>query len=1383
MATFGKIEPFSGKAEDLDCYLERLELYLFANDLGNLDLRDDNSNQAAVIARENKRRAVFLSVIGGPIYSVLRNLVSPAKPTDKSYDDLVKALKDHYNPAASVAVSRFKFHSRNKLAGESVGNYVSELRKLAEDCNFGETLSDMLRDRLLCGINEDNIQKKLLITKNLTFDTAYQIAVAHELAVKNASVLQGASGSANINTVTTGFRGKGRGRGTGRGHGQNHKEWQPTTTTSSQDQSKSQSKYCYRCGNPQHNADKCVHSKTKCNYCKKIGHLAKVCFKLKNKKTQSTVNNVQDPEQSDSQFDDVLYTVPNKDKNSDPIYVDTTIDGKPVKFQLDTGASVSVMNHGEFINLLGSKPLLATSRNLGSYSGHKIEVVGECEVQVSVGDREQNLPLVVVQGNGPPLMGRSWLHSIKLPWRSIFSDRSIPSDTVNYMSQMPEEILTEFKDLFKDELGCMSGFKARLEVSESEPPVFCKARPIPFSMKTRVEKELHKLESAGVIEKIQFSDWATPIVPVVKPSGSIRVCGDYKITINKVVKLDRYPLPLVDEILTKLSGGKYFTKLDLSQAYHQIQLDEESRKFTVINTPFGLYQYLRLPYGASPCVGLFQRAMENLLKGLPGVSVFLDDILIVGKSQDDHLANLKKVLLVLQEHGLRLQKQKCQFALTEVEYLGFRISSKGIHPTVPKVQAIHSAKAPTCVSELRSFVGLVNYYSRFLPNLAHHMSPLYGLLKKDVSWKWTEQEQGAFDKIKGLISHEATLCHYDQNSELVLSCDASSVGIGAVLEISENGVLKPLAFASRSLTKPERHYAQIEREALGIVFGLQKFRQYLLGRHFILRTDHRPLTKLLGENEGIPQLASSRIKRWALILSAYSYKIQYISSRENGSADFLSRLPMEGVMDKEAFTSELVLSVDSEILTNVPLTAKVIAAETVKNSVLSRVMRITKDGWPESCEKEEYKPYFNRRNQLSVEQNCLLWGERVVIPDTLRSNLLLDLHETHIGVARMKSIARQHFWWPKLDYEIENIAKTCVECQQHAKLPTKVLTAAWNWPSGPWRRLHMDYAGPFMGHMFLVVIDSYSKWLEVFPLKSATTDSTVRCLRSLFSVHGLPEHLVTDNGTQFTSFDFQKFLNANGIKHTTTSPGHPATNGMAERYVGFLKNHLKKMSDSLTLEEKICRLLLNYRTTAHPATGETPSALLMKRELRTRFSLLKPSLNINKESQIYEKNVLCQASYKVGDLVFALNLRSGPRWLPGVIVDCLERNYHVQVGSMVWKRHENQLRPRSPLYNPENIGESTSGNVPAVNPTEVNPVPVPSVPSETGNLDNASAQISDDPNGNKTHSSVCFPKSPTPSVLPASRVFTPNVQSSAITGERHSSRISNPPVYLKDYVT
>ncbi|KAK9513169.1 hypothetical protein VZT92_026728 [Zoarces viviparus] len=376
-------------------------------------------------------------------------------------------------------------------------------------------------------------------------------------------------------------------------------------------------------------------------------------------------------------------------------------------------------------------------------------------------------------------------------------------------------------------------------------------RPLPFAMKDRVEQELRKLEEANIISPVKHSEWAAPIVPVVKKDKSLRLCGDYKVSANQAVETETYPLPHLEELLATLSGGKIFSKIDLATAYQQVLLNDNSEKYTTINTHRGLFVYNRLPFGISSAPSIFQRIMENLMKGLP-VVVFLDDLLIMGRTEKEHLHNLQKVLQRLQENGLRVKRSKCEFGKTRVEYLGHVLDEQGIHPSKDKVRAIQEAPAPTNVKELQAFLGLFNYYGRFVPQQSTVLAPLYRLLRGQVIWKWTEVEQVAFVKCKELLTSDWVLAHYDPSLPLTLACDASAYGIGAVIQHTmPDGVERPIAFASRTLSPAEKKYSQIEKEALGLIYGVKKFHQYLWGRHFNLVTDHKPLLILFGEHKSL----------------------------------------------------------------------------------------------------------------------------------------------------------------------------------------------------------------------------------------------------------------------------------------------------------------------------------------------------------------------------------------------------------------------------------------------------------------------------------------------------------------------------------------------------
>lgn len=378
--------------------------------------------------------------------------------------------------------------------------------------------------------------------------------------------------------------------------------------------------------------------------------------------------------------------------------------------------------------------------------------------------------LLVVEGEGPSLLGRDLLQKIHLNWEKIWGE--IKNITV------VKYILAQYADVFKDELGTLHGTYVKLCVNPKAQPRFFKPRTVPYAMRAKVEAELERLQQAGVIQPVEFSDWAAPIVPVVKEDGGVRICGDYKLTINQASQLNTYPLPRVEDLFTMLAGGKTFTKLDMSHAYQQLLLEEESKQYVTVNTHKGLFKYNRLVFGVASSPAIFQRTMDNLLQNIPYVAVYLDDILVTGRTEEEHLQNLDQVLKRMSDAGLRLKRSKCVFQVPIVTYLGHRILAQGLSPLEEKVRAIKEAPNPKNVAELRSFLGLVNYYGKFLPDLSTVLAPLYQLLHKDSSWKWQQVQEEAFQHVKRLLHSERLLVHFDPNKEVILSGDASPYGVG-----------------------------------------------------------------------------------------------------------------------------------------------------------------------------------------------------------------------------------------------------------------------------------------------------------------------------------------------------------------------------------------------------------------------------------------------------------------------------------------------------------------------------------------------------------------------------------------------------------------------------
>ena len=482
--------------------------------------------------------------------------------------------------------------------------------------------------------------------------------------------------------------------------------------------------------------------------------------------------------------------------------------------------------------------------------------------------------------------------------------------------------------------------------------------------------------------------------------------------------------------------------------------------------------------------------------------IYLDDILVTGESETAHLNNLAVVLERLEAAGTRLKREKCSFMIPEVEYLGHSIFAKGIQPVSTKVQAIRDAPRPQDVSQLRSFLGMLNYYGKFLPNLATLLRPLYDLLLSTTTWTWGNSQEQAFRKAKELLSSAPLLTHYDPEKQLVLSCDASPYGVGAVLSHRmEDHSERPIAYASRTLSSAERKYAQLDKEALSIVFGVKHFHQYLYGRKFVIMSDHKPLQYLLGETRGIPPMASARIQRWAVMLSAYHYEICYRPGVDHANADGLSRLPLPDHVTNVPVPGDVLYLFRT--LEGTPIKAAQIRQWTDTDPVLSRVRHNVLKGWVDSDEPG-LQPYQSRAAELSVQDGCLLRGSRVIVPKEGREAVMSLLHEGHPGVTRMKQLARGYVWWPGIDKELEFAVKTCAACQENQRSPAKAPMHPWEWPDRPWARVHVDYAGPVKGKMILVIVDAHSKWIEAHTVSAATSQATIDKLQLVFATHGPP---------------------------------------------------------------------------------------------------------------------------------------------------------------------------------------------------------------------------------------------------------------------------------------
>ncbi|CAH8448460.1 unnamed protein product [Schistosoma curassoni] len=839
-------------------------------------------------------------------------------------------------------------------------------------------------------------------------------------------------------------------------------------------------------------------------------------------------------------------------------------------------------------------------------------------------------------------------------------------------------MLQRHQNVFREGLGECTKAKALLTLKPEVAPVFRPKRPVPYAALPVVEQELERLQKLGVIEPVNFSEWAAPIVVVKKTNGSVRLCADYSTGLNEALETHQYPLPLPEDLFAKLNGGKLFAKLDLSEAYLQIPVADESKNLLTINTHKGLFRYNRLPFGVKTAPSIFQQIMDTMLQDVSGAAAYLDDIIIMGVDRLDLEKKLDHVLTRIAEYGLRLRPEKCDFCMQKVRYLGFIIDKDGRRPDPENTQAVKTMPRPTDVPTLRSFLGLVSHYGAFIPNLHQLRAPLNNLLVKNVKWSWSATCQAAFDEIKKVLVSDLLLTHYDPSLPIVVASDASNYGIGAVIShIMPDGSEKAISHAARSLTSAERNYSQIEKEALSIIFAVKKFHKMIFGRQFTLLTDHKPLLAIFGSKKGIPVYTANRLQRWAITLLGYDFKIKYQPTTDFGQADALSRLIGSQVKQKE---DTLVAAIETETevhrvledaVDGLPVTFKAIKEATKNDKTLREVSGYLLNKWPNRRFQGEMLQYFRRRDSLMMVDSCIMFGDRIIVPEVLRYKVLKQFHSGHPGINKMKALARSYAYWPTMDQDIENRCRNCSSCLQAAKSPSKCEPQQWEKPNSPWERLHADFAGPIRGRMYLIIVDAFTKWPQIYAMVNCTAGETISKLSDLFSCFGVPQTLVTDNGSQFTAESFKHFCNVNGIVHIRSPPYHPQSNGQAERFVDTLKRALLKGGGEGTTGQVIAKFLTSYRSTPNPNVpdGKSPAEAMFGRRIRTIFDAMLPSKLVDERS--HGPSI---RNFSVGDKVYIKSYIGKNRWEPGEVVKKLGRVlYRVRGAFGTCIRHTNQI--------------------------------------------------------------------------------------------------------------
>uniref|UniRef100_A0A3Q1EK56 Gypsy retrotransposon integrase-like protein 1 n=1 Tax=Acanthochromis polyacanthus TaxID=80966 RepID=A0A3Q1EK56_9TELE len=481
-----------------------------------------------------------------------------------------------------------------------------------------------------------------------------------------------------------------------------------------------------------------------------------------------------------------------------------------------------------------------------------------------------------------------------------------------------------------------------------------------------------------------------------------------------------------------MTGAKYFSKMDASNGFWQLRLDEESTRLCTFNTPYGRYSYQRLPFGISSAPEIFHRAMEQVIEGLEGVRVYVDDLVCWGSSQEEHDTRLVKTLQRIRQYGLKLNKDKCRFGVSEITFLGDKITVDGVQPDKTKVQAVLDMEMPKDKKGVQRALGLVNFLGRFIQNLAVKTTHLRKLLRRETEFQWEHEHEREWKELLEVLASEPLLAFFSPDRKTKVSTDASKDGLGAVLLQEDEGAWRPVAYASRSMTATECRYAQIEKECLGLAFGCEKFHTYIYGLHnVILETDHKPLLGIAKKN--LCDM-SPRIQRLMMRLQRYDFELIYTPGTQMFIADALSRAA-HGDIQTSGTEKDIAVQVDM-VYAALPATQEQltkIAAQTAEDPVLRKVMKNLQDGWKKgSCVQ-----YYPLQSELSVVEGLLLKGDRIVVPTSMRREMLQRIHEGHLGAEKSKRRAREALYWPNMNSDIDRITSECATCQEFRYKQTK----------------------------------------------------------------------------------------------------------------------------------------------------------------------------------------------------------------------------------------------------------------------------------------------------------------------------------------------------------
>ncbi len=877
------------------------------------------------------------------------------------------------------------------------------------------------------------------------------------------------------------------------------------------------------------------------------------------------------------------------------------VDGKVIKMKVDSGSTVTILTLADFLRLgLSESKLQPTTSRIITYSGNRILPIGKMKAKVSLRGRTVLAKILVIEEASTSLLGfpeGKELGLFRVDYERLAKklrervDECISGKDRSENDELPPSLL--------EIPPCK--FSVKLELKDGAKPRILAPRRLPLAIREKVKDELDRMTQLGVISPVnEPREWCHQMVVADKPNGAVRVCLDPRL-LNKFIMREEFQIPDFDALASELTEAKVYSTIDLLSGFWQFGLDDKSKELLTFATPFGRYQYNRLPFGLSCAPEMFHKRVVETLAGIPGVLVYIDDILIWGATQEEHDERLRLVQERLKQAEFSVNPKKCIFSQTRVKFLGHMIEDGRLSVDPAKVEAIRKLPSPEDRKALKRILGMLSFIRKFVPDYNALIAPFRPLLKERTPFIWSATEEAALDRIRSSEAWIRALALFRPGKKLTLMSDASSYGLGAVL--LQDGC--PIYFCSRTLTEAEDRWAQIDKEFLAIVWALERLDLFTYGHRVEVLTDHRPL---LGLVDKPMDHCSTRQQRLLGRMLRYDTELKFAPGKEMLLADTLSRAPIKDqgevrvskFMGTDLEAEEVFVSECSTMNERGSEFAYTENSDKTKEKILFAARsceeyQATIQSWYEGfkdARSRDCGEYWQVRNDLFESEGLLFFEGKVVIPKKLRDKYLRALHRGHVGIRATLDRAGK-VWWPGMEKEIKEFVRGCACCQKHSDRQRHEPMLSFEIPTAPGLVVASDHF--FIGgKTYVLFTDTFSMWTEFFVVPSTSAVHLIRALRRFISRNGIPRVFTADQGAAYTSEEFQEFCRKMDIRSCVSSAKHSQGNAHAEAAVKRVKKWLKRCND----EDDLCMAVLAWHQTPLAQGRPSPSEIHLGRNVR-----------------------------------------------------------------------------------------------------------------------------------------------------------------------------------------